>query len=298
MDTATVTHQYTTEDVEYLRHGDKPLLMRLFKPDGKGPYPAVVELHGGAWCHGDRLQEKSRHEALAKGGLVVAALDFRQGREGGYPLGVADINYAIRWLKANAAKHKVAPDAIAISGQSSGGHLAMLAAMRPKDPRYTATALPAGSPAVDASVRCVAMSWPVINPLSRYRHAVVARDKGEAWAPGIVQNHLDFWGSEANMAEGSCVLILERGEKVTLPPALWIQAPGDNMHDYRDPDGTFDGNEPQRFAAGYKKAGGQLDLVYYQAPLRFTSVEPTSAVSQQAFARFIDFFHTHMPLAR
>ncbi|HZT52640.1 MAG TPA: alpha/beta hydrolase [Stellaceae bacterium] len=298
MDTATVTHQFTVQDVEYLRHGAKPLLMRLFTPDGKGPFPAVVELHGGAWCNGDRTGEHARHEALAKGGLVVAALDFRQGREGAYPLGVSDINYAIRWLKAHAKEHKIAADAVAVSGRSSGGHLAMLTALRPKDPRYTATALPPGSPAVDASVRCVAMSWPVINPLSRYRHAVRARDKGESWAPSIIQNHLDFWGGEANMAEGSATLILERGEKAALPPALWIQAPNDNMHDYRDPDGTFDGNEPQRFVAAYKKAGGAIDLVYYDAPLRFTSVQPGSAVSQQAFARLVDFFHKHMPVAR
>ena len=37
------------EDIEYLRHGDKPLLARLFKPRGTGPFPLVVEIHGGAW---------------------------------------------------------------------------------------------------------------------------------------------------------------------------------------------------------------------------------------------------------
>ncbi|HUZ75443.1 MAG TPA: alpha/beta hydrolase [Stellaceae bacterium] len=298
MDTATVTHQFTVEDVEYLRHGTKPLLLRLYKPTGKGPFPAVVELHAGAWCHGDRLGERSRHEALAKGGLVVAALDFRQDKEGAYPRGVADINYAIRWVKAHAGELGTRPDLVAVSGQSSGGHLAMLAAMRPDDPRYTATALPAGSPAVDASVRCVAMSWPVINPLSRYKHALRAHDAGEKWAAEIIQNHLDFWGSEANMAEGSPVLLLERGEKPRLPPALWLQAPNDNMHDYKDPDGTFPGNEPARFVADYRKAGGTIDLVYFDAPLRFTSVQPTSKASLDAFARLVAFFHGHMPAAR
>jgi acetyl esterase/lipase len=42
-------------DVEYLRHGDTPLLARLFKPRGSGPFPIMVELHGGAWVRGDRL---------------------------------------------------------------------------------------------------------------------------------------------------------------------------------------------------------------------------------------------------
>lgn len=294
MDTATVTQQFTVEDVEYLRHGTKPLLMRLYKPDGAGPFPAVIELHGGAWCHGDRLQDHSRHEALAAQGIVVAALDFRQGAEGAYPLILADINYAIRWVKAHAQELKTRPDRVAISGQSSGGHLAMLAAMRPKDPRYTAIALPAGA-SVDASVRCVAMSWPVINPLSRYRHALAEQAKGAAWAPSIAADHLTHWQNEANMAEASPTLALERGEKVTTPPALWIQAPNDTMHDYRDPESPVPGNEPARFVADYRKAGGTIDLVYFDAPLRFTSVAPTSRAARDAFARLAAFYRQHMP---
>jgi acetyl esterase len=294
MTTTTATHAVTTEDVEYLRHGAKPLLLRLHKPEGKGPFPAVVELHGGAWHHGDRMVEQTRHNALAERGVLVAALDFRDGVEGAYPLGVADINYAIRWVKAHAKEINARPNAVAVSGQSSGGHLAMLTAMRPGDPRYTAIALPPGAPAVDASVRCVVMSWPVINPLSRYRHAKRARDAGGGWANDLIAGHDEFWRSEANMADGSPVLMLERGEKVQTPPALWVQAPNDNVHDYRDPDGSFDGNEPQRFVDRYRKAGGAIDLVYFEAPLRFTSVAPTSPAALDAFERIAAFLHKHL----
>ena len=73
MTVATAKYSFTTEDIEYLRHDGKPLLLRLFKPEGKGPFPAVVELHGGAWSRGDRTIEHNRHEALAAAGLVVAA---------------------------------------------------------------------------------------------------------------------------------------------------------------------------------------------------------------------------------
>ena len=47
---AAMTSTVQVADVEYLRHGDKPLLARLFKPRGTGPFPIIVELHGGAWC--------------------------------------------------------------------------------------------------------------------------------------------------------------------------------------------------------------------------------------------------------
>src|SRR5215468_300272 len=156
---------FDVNDVEYLRHGDKPLLARVFKPRGEGPFPALVECHGGAWCLSDRTTERLRHQAMASHGIVSIALDFRSGDTDPYPASVADINYAVRWAKLNARALKTRPELVGLSGQSSGGHLAMLVAMRPHDPRYVAISL-AGMAAGDASVRCVVMSWPVINPFS------------------------------------------------------------------------------------------------------------------------------------
>jgi acetyl esterase len=49
---APAAYAVDVEDVEYLRHGNAPLLARLFKPRGPGPFPLIVELHGGAWCRG------------------------------------------------------------------------------------------------------------------------------------------------------------------------------------------------------------------------------------------------------
>ena len=160
------TQNFDVEDVEYLRHGDKPLLARVFRPRGQGPFPALVECHGGAWCMSDRTTERLRHEAMAGNGIVSIALDFRSGNEDPYPASVADINYAVRWTKANAKELKTRPDLVGLSGQSSGGHLAMLVAMRPHDPRYAAIPLPSGADAHDASVRCVIMSWPTGRSLS------------------------------------------------------------------------------------------------------------------------------------
>jgi hypothetical protein len=105
-------------------------------------------------------------------------------------------------------------------------------------------------------VRCVIMTWPVINPLSRYRHA--KREKLDS----IIARQDSYWRTEANMAEGNPMLALERGEKLLTPPAVWYQSRGDAMHDYKDPESTFDGNEPQRFVANYRKAGGPIALEY------------------------------------
>ena len=133
------------------------------------------------------------------------------------------------------------------------------------------------------------MLWPVINPLSRYRHALRARDSANppAWVGSIPQRHDLYWKTEANMAEGNPILILERGEKVLTPPAIWIQGQPDIVHDYRDPESPIEGNEPQRFVTNYRKAGGEIDLLYIdnakkQGP---GSSEPAAA-----------FFHRHIPV--
>jgi acetyl esterase len=47
--TEEVPFEVETEDVEYLRHGDTPLLARIYRPRGRGPFPAVIDAHGGAW---------------------------------------------------------------------------------------------------------------------------------------------------------------------------------------------------------------------------------------------------------
>ena len=284
---ADENYEFSTEDFDYLRHGDRALKLRVFRPHGDGPFPAVIDLHGGAWCNGSLNECKARDEVLAASGLVAVALDFRHA-EDGYPSSLIDINYAVRWVKANAAKLGVRADRVGLCGQSSGGHLAMLAAMRPHDPRYAAIALPAGSAAVDATVQCVAMTWPVINPLSRYRHARRARDAANppAWVGDIPQRHDTYWKTEANMAEGNPVLALERGEKVQTPPALWVQGRPDIVHDYRDPDSPVDANEPERFVADYRKAGGTIDLIYidYATRAGHASHDPVAAFFHKQFA--------------
>ena len=263
LDAKTAAQNFDIEDVEYLRHGDKPLLARIYRPRGEGPFPAMVECHGGAWCMSDRFTEKLRHEAMASRGIVSIALDFRSGDTDPYPASVQDINSAVRWAKQNARMLKTRPDLIGLSGQSSGGHLAMLVAMRPNDPRYAAIPLPDGA-TQDASVRCVVMSWPVINPYSRYRLAkrTLAQPNPPEWPKSIIARQDSYWKSEANMAEGNPLLALERGQKVMLPPAMWFQGQGDMLHDYKDPETSFPGNEPQRFVDLYKKAGGDIGLDY------------------------------------
>jgi acetyl esterase/lipase len=281
-----MSHEFTVEDVEYLRHAGAPLLARLYRPQGAGPFPMMVELHGGAWCRQDRLADKLIHESLARSGVIVASLDFRQPPVAPYPASFQDIHYGIRWLKARAAELGSRPDMIGSMGNSSGGHQAMLLAMRPFDARYAALPSPAGSPAVDGTVRAVIMCSPVIDPLGRYHYAKQLKAKGQPY-PALVDEvlpcHDAYWQSEDAMAEGCPARALERGERMQLPPVLYLQGTEDVAH----PRPHLD-----RFVAAYRKAGGVVDLELFDGEGQgFIMRKAGSPASNRALEMINEFVH-------
>ena len=119
------------------------LMARIYQPKGAGPFPTVLDLHGGAWNAKDRHAEEPMDRALASSGLLVVAIDMTWAKEAPYPASVQDANYGVRWLKTKAASWNGDASKLGIYGSSSGGHVAELLAMRPHDPRYNAIPLPA-----------------------------------------------------------------------------------------------------------------------------------------------------------
>src|SRR3984885_10244217 len=110
-------------EVELRRNSAGRMLMaRIYQPKGPGPFPTVLDLHGGAWNAKDRLAEEPMDRALAASGLLVVAIDMTVAPEVPYPACVQDANYAVRWLKANAATWNGDTSKLGIYGSSSGGH--------------------------------------------------------------------------------------------------------------------------------------------------------------------------------
>src|SRR3954471_20220951 len=116
------------QDVEYQRQGARALLATVYRPIGAGPFPALVEVHGGAWTSKDRTNNADTAKVLAKHGVVVMCTDFRMPPQAAYPGSLQDINLAVRWLKANARAYGTAPERVGLYGTSSGGHQVLLAA--------------------------------------------------------------------------------------------------------------------------------------------------------------------------
>ena len=278
---ATRQYDIDIQDVEYLADTSGPMLARLFVPKGAGTFPAVIDAHGGAWCTGDRTGNDPINEEIARRGVVVASLDFRSPPEATYPGSVADVNYGIRWLKANAPRFKSRANLVGAMGTSSGGHLVVLNGMKPQDPRYAARDLPG----FDARTPYVVTFWPVICPLARFRHpgAMAAGEEAYGYDGNPVPMQQKYWLSEDAMAEGSPLLALERGDTVEQPSILYVQYRDDGLHPVEIMD---------RFVAAYRDRGGEVHLENFGGE-RYDSVrvEPSSEIAQRVFDGIAGFIH-------
>jgi acetyl esterase/lipase len=226
----------------------RQLMARIYQPQGPGPFPTILDLHGGAWRRKDRRAEEPMDRALAASGILVVAIDLRLSEEAPYPASVQDANYGVRWLKSKAGAWNGDAATIGVYGSSSGGHVAQLLAMRPRDPRYSAIPLP-GAPGLDATVAYVATRSPVSDPYARFQQAERMRREG------MIENSRLYFNPWETIFEGNPQLILERRELVTLVPMLIMQ-------------GALDDNVlpalQEKFTATYKAAGGLCELALFE----------------------------------
>jgi acetyl esterase len=235
-------------DVEFRRAPKRTLMARIYQPQSDGPFPALLDLHGGAWNNQDRTANAPMDESLAQSGILVVAIDLTRAPEAPYPASVQDANYGVRWLKAKAREWNGDPASVGALGSSSGGHEIELCAMRPQDPRYNAHPLPE-APNVDATVKYVVARSPVSDPFARYQNA-----ENRQWKE-MIQNSKNYFNPWESIHEGNPQEILDRGEKVTLPPMYVLQ-------------GELDDNVrpavQEKFVNTYRAAGGQIEFEIFK----------------------------------
>ena len=236
-------------DVEFRRTASGRMLMaRLYQPQGIGPFPTLLDLHGGAWNNKDRLANEPMDRAVAASGVLVVAIDMTLAPEAPYPASVQDANYGVRWLKSRAAEWNGDAANLGVLGSSSGGHVAELLGLRPRDARYNAIPL-AATPSVDATVAYVATRSPISDTYARFQQAEkMKRD-------GMIKNNKTYFQPWETIFEGNPQQILDRREAVTLPPLLIMQ-------------GALDDNVlpalQEKFAASYRAAGGECELHVFE----------------------------------
>ena len=218
---------------------------------------AVVLIHGGAWSASDRHAPAVLARRLAAGGFTAVSLDFRDGRDGSHPCAVRDIAAGVRYVRANAEALAVDAGRIGLMGSSSGGHLALWAALRPDVDQHQGTlirregasgAAEFWDPDISAAVQCVVALWPVADPLARFEYA------RRAGRNDLAAAHLRYFRDEAHMRSASVPRVLRDGEAEALPPLLLVQ-PG------------ADANVPREMTLAllceYQDAGGVVHYLFY-----------------------------------
>ena len=112
------------KDIEYGRADGKPLLLDLHVPDGSGPFPVAILVHGGGFDEGSKSTNvRPLFDVLANAGFAWFSIDYRLAPAAHFPQPIDDLNTAIRWLRANAAAYHADVSKIAIIGESAGGFI-------------------------------------------------------------------------------------------------------------------------------------------------------------------------------
>jgi alpha-L-fucosidase 2 len=112
------------KDVEYARPDGRPVKLDLHVPDGAGPFPAAILIHGGGFDEGSKSTNvRPLFDLLTNARIAWFSIDYRMAPEFRFPQANEDVMSAIRWLKANAATYHVDAAKIALIGESAGGFL-------------------------------------------------------------------------------------------------------------------------------------------------------------------------------
>ncbi len=113
-------------DETYVQRDGQSLQADILVPQGDGPFPAVLVVHGGAWMTGNKSKMAHVATVLAEHGYVACAINYRLAPKHPFPAQIEDCKAAIRWLRTNAERFRIDPERIGGFGYSAGGHLVAL----------------------------------------------------------------------------------------------------------------------------------------------------------------------------
>lgn len=125
----------TIDDIVYSQPKGIDLLMDAALPESKRPTAAVIIVHGGGWVRGDRrVDVRPLFKPLSDAGFAWFSISYRLVKDvTQFGVAIEDVEAAVRYVKSHAAEFNIDPDRIALVGESAGGQLAAMAAIRGGD---------------------------------------------------------------------------------------------------------------------------------------------------------------------
>ncbi|MBV9116962.1 MAG: alpha/beta hydrolase [Acetobacteraceae bacterium] len=217
-----------------------PLGLRVYTPLGQGPFPLLVFFHGSGFvvCSLDTHDAMCRN-LCAGAGCVVVSVDYRLAPEHKFPAAPEDCLHATRWAATNAASLGADPARVAVGGDSAGGNLAAVTALRVRDE---------GGPALCAQL--------LVYPVTEYWDAGMPSYAENAEGYGLTRDGMKwFWDHYLENLEDARdprAAPLRAPDLRGLPPALVVTAEYDPLRD-----------EAERYAARLREAGVPAELVRY-----------------------------------
>jgi len=229
-------------DVEFARPNDRALLLDLHVPDGAGPFPAAILVHGGGFDAGNRrMYIVPTFEVLSNAGFAWFSIDYRLAPEGNFPENVHDVEAAIRWVRDHAHEYHINKSKIALIGESAGGYLV----------DYVGTH--------ETPQTRVAAVVSFYGPANMLLQSELHRDHPEMFDQAAIRRHpngglkafgvkdLDLAGA-STMRQISPINAVHKGQ----PPFLLIHGNKDEQVPY---------SQSPAFCEAIKNAGAQCDLI-------------------------------------
>jgi acetyl esterase len=245
--------------------------VRIYRPPGAGPFPALLHCHGGGWVGGSIGNDDLRcHVTARRAGCVIISLDYRLAPEHPFPAGLEDAYAALLWLHGNALNLGVDPQRIGLSGSSAGANLAIGTTFLTRDrsgPRVKFQLL--AYPVCDTSLSQASHTENATAPL--LRSDMMAWFIGQYLPPGTPADH-------------PLVAPLRAENFRDLPPALIITAECDPLRD-----------EAAAFASKLRNAGVPATCTCYAGMVHgFITRAPSHPQSQAAIAQTVSAINDHL----
>jgi len=257
------------EDVAYLEHNNGELYARVWRSLSGGPLQGIgiVDVHGGAWSSLDRTSGDFYNEFLCSMGATVISLDFRCGPKYHHPTAVRDVCAGVRWVRINASKLKIEETQIFSIGSSSGGHIALMAALNPAlsvDPAIKLNGFDSIEDVnkVDASVIGVGVFWAPVDPLKRFLYAKSLRTEH---GHRLARYTEAYFVNKEMMKEASIPRLINTGAYANLPPIFFAEAehdqnvPSSIVNDLCDAFANANGLLSRKLYGGTQHGFGQED---------------------------------------